>query len=1011
MIPSPKLDDRTYKDIVDEAMRLIPRYAPEWTNHNPSDPGITLIELTAWMTELILYRLNRVPEKNYLAFLDLIGVKLRSPQPAHSLLTFSLVDGAERQNIREGTQIATPQAADEDTVVFETGRDLVVTGVKLDRCFSYFDESYADNSPFLDGSRPEGFEAFAGAERIDRFLYLGDARFASVNEATVLRLHLVGPEHGGRDLARLLEWEYWNGRRWRELRLHPMEVERGEVVFHGPGDMAPTTVHGIEDTWIRGRLGEVPRAPSETEVDTARAVIETVGEGQPPESALANLAGSVFINLDLGKNLQPFGTEPKADHCFYLASRELLSQADAQVRIELALSDPGVLPPPTPSDDLILSWEYFDGKRWRILGRSTPKGTVRGPDGGSEWNFVDGTGAITRTGLVTFNCPRDIKPGEVNGEDNYWIRARIEAGDFGVAGSYLLDGDKWVWRDDRPLRPPALKSIAFKYRSDLSSVKHVLSYNDFRYRDHSDEAKQEYRPFQPFSAVPDEGAALYLGFAGKLPSEALSLYVQLHDSTGPRAADDQSRSHFQYLRSFYDKREAQWESEQKLVWEYWNGEAFAPLVVADGTKNLTRSGFVDFVGPDDHQGSMRFTEDRHWLRVRLEMGGYVKPPAIVRILQNTVAAANVVTIRNEILGSSDGTPLQTFALAQGAYLEGEVIEVRERDEPPAEDVADLAGASGPAVTGASEEDGGGFWVRWRAVESFFESGPRSRHYLRIPTGGQIQFGDGKRGMLPPEARNNIVARRYQIGGGTRGNVNAGTLTALTRAIAYIDKVDNVLPAAGGADAETVEQAKVRAPLEIKSRDRAVTAEDFETLAMRASTGIGRARCLPSGRHDGHVLLVIVPRSDERHLDLSRKLVPAPELLRLVQDFIDERRLVATVLEVVKPTYVEVSIKVTLVRRTIGQSDRVRREIEERLRRYLHPLCGGKDEKGWPFGRAVYKSDIARVVEDIPGVEMIDAVTIFDEDRRVAVDAVRLEPDQLVHLVNVATVERVREEIA
>ena len=86
MIPSPKLDDRTYRDIVDEALRLIPRYCPEWTNHNPSDPGITLLELTAWMTELILYRLNRVPEKNYLAFLDLIGVKLRSPQPAKTLL-------------------------------------------------------------------------------------------------------------------------------------------------------------------------------------------------------------------------------------------------------------------------------------------------------------------------------------------------------------------------------------------------------------------------------------------------------------------------------------------------------------------------------------------------------------------------------------------------------------------------------------------------------------------------------------------------------------------------------------------------------------------------------------------------------------------------------------------------------------------------------------------------------------------------------------------------------------
>jgi len=96
MIPTPKLDDRTYADIVAEALRLIPRYCPDWTNHNPSDPGITLLELTAWMTELILYRLNRVPEKSYLAFLDLIGVRLRSPKPEAGRA------GIRLQAIREG---------------------------------------------------------------------------------------------------------------------------------------------------------------------------------------------------------------------------------------------------------------------------------------------------------------------------------------------------------------------------------------------------------------------------------------------------------------------------------------------------------------------------------------------------------------------------------------------------------------------------------------------------------------------------------------------------------------------------------------------------------------------------------------------------------------------------------------------------------------------------------------------------------------------------------------------
>src|SRR5258705_10319602 len=114
MIPSPKLDDRTFNDIVEEAIGMIPRYAPEWTNHNPSDPGITLIELAAWMTDLILFRLNQVPEKNYIAFLNLLGIKLKAPRAAKALLQFSLVEGATKQRVPRSTQVATPQATEEE---------------------------------------------------------------------------------------------------------------------------------------------------------------------------------------------------------------------------------------------------------------------------------------------------------------------------------------------------------------------------------------------------------------------------------------------------------------------------------------------------------------------------------------------------------------------------------------------------------------------------------------------------------------------------------------------------------------------------------------------------------------------------------------------------------------------------------------------------------------------------------------------------------------------------------
>ena len=89
-LPAPNLDDRTFQDIVDDVKRQIGRRCPEWTDHNVSDPGVTLIELFAWMTEMTLFRLNQVPEKNYIKFLEMIGVSLEPPAPAQTDLRFRL---------------------------------------------------------------------------------------------------------------------------------------------------------------------------------------------------------------------------------------------------------------------------------------------------------------------------------------------------------------------------------------------------------------------------------------------------------------------------------------------------------------------------------------------------------------------------------------------------------------------------------------------------------------------------------------------------------------------------------------------------------------------------------------------------------------------------------------------------------------------------------------------------------------------------------------------------------
>src|SRR3954453_5915346 len=111
-LPSPSLDDRTFQQLVDEAKRHVQRRCPEWTNHNVSDPGVTLIEAFAWMTDLLLYRLNRVPDRNYVKFLELLGVTLFPPAAAHAEVSFRLSSPQPVPvRINAGTVVSTRRTA------------------------------------------------------------------------------------------------------------------------------------------------------------------------------------------------------------------------------------------------------------------------------------------------------------------------------------------------------------------------------------------------------------------------------------------------------------------------------------------------------------------------------------------------------------------------------------------------------------------------------------------------------------------------------------------------------------------------------------------------------------------------------------------------------------------------------------------------------------------------------------------------------------------------------------
>ncbi|MFT5431174.1 MAG: hypothetical protein ACI9OJ_001853 [Myxococcota bacterium] len=1014
MIPTPNLDDRTFQDIVDEAIRLIPQYCPEWTNFNRSDPGITLIELFAWMTEMVIYRLNRVPEKNYLAFLDLMGIQRQAPQPARTVLQFELNPKADTVTVPRGTQAATRATGDRKATVFETEHDLVLVNNRIARAVSQFHDQYSDVTPYIDGRAP--FELFEGVTGVDRFLYLGDDRLENFSESAILttsfgRPGIAEPRQGDtgggkRSFPKMLEWEYWNGERWRELSEAGIDVGYDKVAFIGPTEIEKTTINDIETYWIRGRLAEVPDAYDETELGLVQGRIEVLGEGVDPHFLYYNPQGEAHLSLDIDRNFKPLGEEPTTDNFFYIASDEAFSQPSTRIQIEVMLTDSSIVERPAASPELVLEWQYFNGKRWKPLGRTGPghqpaKGKSRAKTNPHE--FVDATGALTNNGAVSFDRPKDMAPAEVNGKTHHWVRCQVIAGSYGEKGSYELIEDRWVYRDEHPLRPPSLKLLALKFAEPDSTFSQVVAYNDFQFQDFSKQAAAEYKPWQAFQPVPEENPTLYLGFEHPLPNERVQLYFNVIDSAALRDGNRTQR------KRVYVGEDTETFAEQSVVWEHWSGKEWSLLLPRDHTDNFTACGFVDFIGPKVQRKNRRYGDNLYWIRARLEMGGYDEPPVCDRIMLNAVHASNYTTFPETVLGSSQGTPNQSFFFNRGPVLPGQKMVVVETERPTEEMIAQIVSDGGK---GAFREDdkGDAFYVLWKEVDSLYESSTKSRHYTRDVTNGQVKFGDGVRGMIPPKGERNVRAVMYRVGGGSAGNVAAASIVDVKQSLSYVEGVQNPFPAMGGADLESVDDVKLRGPAMLKSRGRAVTREDYEALAQQASNSVARVNCIPGWRSEGQVAVVIVPKVSEKHEDFMGKPVPTTELLRRVRKYLDDRKLLTTQLHVLKPRYRELSVRIEITRRPSGAGDRIKREIDERLRYYLHPLRGGKGQRGWPFGRNVFKVDLYHVVEEVEGVDFVSRVTIHDEEKKIDVEQIRILEHELPYLVNVDITEKAAEKI-
>jgi predicted phage baseplate assembly protein len=454
--------------------------------------------------------------------------------------------------------------------------------------------------------------------------------------------------------------------------------------------------------------------------------------------------------------------------------------------------------------------------------------------------------------------------------------------------------------------------------------------------------------FRCFSAAPQVGDALLIGLSNAVPSCAVLLRM---DCTVSGRGVDPRRP--------------------PVIWEALTADrGWQPCQVdRDETGGLNKPGDIVLHVPEDHSASIVMGERGGWLRCRLitpleNQPTYSASPTVISVsavtIGGTAPTMHAEAVRSEVLGRSDGTAGQRFPLQRRPVV---------TSERPAE-LTVLAGEDEQV---------------WQEVPHFALSGPNDRHFRVDEYAGEVQFGPAVRGAAGdlvsygavPQAGAVLRIESYRTGGGQVGNVARGQVRVLKTSVPYVARVENRTPATGGAEAETLTDAKARGPLLLRSRGRAVTAEDFEQLAQDVAPDAARVHCVAESAESAGVRVLVVPHvaSDDVGRILLADLNPSAGTLERISTSLDSQRLVGTRLLVQPPDYVWLTAVVSLKARPRFDVSEVRTEVLRALYRLYHPLYGGPDGTGWPFGRSVQAHEAYAALARIPGVDMAREVKV------------------------------------
>lgn len=931
-------------------------YTPEWRFQPESlDIGSALAVVYAEMMAGTVKAFSKVMLKNRIAFLNGLDADILPAVPSHGYIQFSLInEEVEGAEVETGTTVtANDDNLPDGQAAFETRDDIFVTPAAVsdiyqvcdrrDLIYRLYDRQEMEWNPFsmfgfggINLQRHEMYFCY------DSLLYIRTEAHIDFRWLTWGGMELNTEYINLLADSKKAAFEYYTAEGWAAF--DGVEKTGKGLAFHKNKSQPQFTkkeLEGKEGYWIRLRILDFALF--------SKMSLSCVRLSAQSQDMLPDIVFGTEGECNLNRYF-PFGERLGLYQEVYFGSEEILSKKGAQVTLSFGIRF-AKIPLETNSGDELhwewimkqsdfkqdvsfdvtvesVIWEYYNGFGWTRLFADDRYHRI--------FSVTDGTGGQYRS--LQFICPEDIEKTIVNAAETYYIRARI----MKINNLYKLKGHYVV---------PCLENTSFCYRypeegaEPLAYIFHNNLMNSLIYgRD-----IREKEPFLPFCQTDTENTGVYFGFEAAPMGNPVKMLFCI--------ANDRNRS------------------RQPLLWEYWTRKGWKNVNPADETDYLSKTGIITFAGNTDMEKKRLFGKERYWFRIRDIGDSYfseeakVDLPVLQRIYMNTTTLQNIYKREREYFRMEIFRKGQRFKLLEGNVYAARVFV----DETGYLSEQELENLKVEGLISIEADDDGmpeRIWVEWKRVPDFSESGSTDRHFVLYAFRGELVFGDGRHGRIPAISRMENIRIDYCCGGGAYTNLKEGKIGRLDRAIGYISGVTNPVAMSGGCNAETLEEAVKRESAAIRHQNRAVSAKDYEELAMCASREIQLAKCFAGydalgRRSGGAVTLVVLPKQFRKgQMDFA----PLKEkVLQYMKDRVSVFLQNSQKFFVVHPEFIEIRLYIELSVGNFNEVFRVKKEILERLEKFLSPAGRQGAEEGWEIGNFPNIMQIQNAISDIRGI--------------------------------------------